>query len=73
MSTTDENVEAVKKMILYNRRITIREVAGDVDMSLFTNVSVTKHAVATILPKLLHFEQKKCLIDMAQSWRKAYW
>ena len=29
-STTDENIEAVKKMILYNRRITIREVADDV-------------------------------------------
>ena len=30
MSTTDKNTEAVKKMILDNRRITIREVAGDV-------------------------------------------
>ena len=30
MSTTDGNIEAVKKMILNNRRITIREVAVDV-------------------------------------------
>ena len=29
-STTDENIEAVKKMILDNRRIIIREVADDV-------------------------------------------
>ena len=29
-STIDENIEAVKKMILDNRRITIREVADDV-------------------------------------------
>ena len=29
-STTDENIEAVKKIILDNRRITIREVADDV-------------------------------------------
>ena len=29
MSTTDENMEAVKKMILNNRRITIREIADD--------------------------------------------
>ena len=29
-STTDENIEAVKEMILNNRRITIREVADDV-------------------------------------------
>ena len=32
-STTDENIEAVKKMILDNRRITIREVADDVGIS----------------------------------------
>ena len=32
-STTDENIEAVKKMILDNCRITIREVANDVDIS----------------------------------------
>jgi len=35
-STTDENVEAVKKMILENRRITIREVAEEVGMPFFT-------------------------------------
>ena len=28
-STTQENIEAVKKMILDNRRITIREIADD--------------------------------------------
>ena len=32
-SITDENIEAVKKMILHNRRIAIREVADDVDIS----------------------------------------
>ena len=32
-STTDENIEAVKKMILDNRRITIREVAVIVGIS----------------------------------------
>ena len=29
-STTDENLKAVKKMILDNHRITIREVADDI-------------------------------------------
>ena len=29
-STTDENVEAVKEIVIKNRRITIREVAEDV-------------------------------------------
>ena len=32
-STTNENIEAVKKMISDNRRITIREVANDVAIS----------------------------------------
>ena len=33
ISTTDENIEALKKMILNNRRITIREVDDDVGIS----------------------------------------
>ena len=32
-STSDENMEAVKKMILDNRQITIKEVADDVVIS----------------------------------------
>ena len=32
-ATIDENIEAVKKMILDNRRITIRELADDVGIS----------------------------------------
>ena len=32
-STTDENIEAVKKIILDNRRINIRENVDDVDIS----------------------------------------
>ena len=37
-STTDENIEAVKKMILDNHRITIREVADIVAIS-FSSIS----------------------------------
>ena len=33
MSTTAENIEAMKKMILDNRRVTIRKVADDVGIS----------------------------------------
>ena len=33
MSTTDENIEAVRKMTLDNRRIAIRDVAHDVGLS----------------------------------------
>lgn len=71
-STTDENIEAVKKMILDNRRITIREVADDVGISfgscqaIFTDVLGMKRAAAKIVPKLLNFEQKQRRMDIAQ-------
>ena len=45
-------------MILDNRRITIREVADD--------VWGMKCASAKIIPKLLNFEQKQPLMDIAQ-------
>ena len=50
MSATDEKIEAVKKMILDNRRITIREIAADVGIScgssqaIFTDVVDMKRA-----------------------------
>ena len=58
-STTDENTEAVKKIILDNRRTTIREFADDVGISfgtcqaIFTDVLGMKRATAKIVPKLL--------------------
>ena len=61
-STTDENIEALKKIISDNRRITIREVADDVGISfcscqaIFTDVLVMKRSAAKIVPKLLNFE-----------------
>ena len=63
-STTDENIEAVKEMILDNCRITIREVADNVDIlfgscqAIFTDVLDMKRAATKIVPKLLNFEQK---------------
>ena len=51
-STTDENIEAVKKMILDNRQITIIEVVDDVGISfglcqiIFTDVLGVKRAAA---------------------------
>ena len=61
MSTTDKNIEAVKKIILDNYRITIIEVADDVGISLgscqaaFTSVLSMKPAAAKIVPNLLKF------------------
>ena len=61
-STTDESIEAVKKMILVNRRITtIRVIADDVGISfglcraIFTDVLDMKSAAAKIVRKLLNF------------------
>ena len=61
----------MKKMILDNRRITIREVADDVGISfgscqaIFTDVLGMKCAVAKIVSKLLNFEQKQLFMDIA--------
>ena len=71
-STTDENIKAVKKMILNNRRITIREVADDIGISfgscqeIFTDVLGRKPVAAKIIPKLLNFEQKQQHMDIIQ-------
>ena len=70
--TTDEHIEAVKKMILNNRRITIREVADDVGIlfglckAIFTDVLGMKRSAAKIPSKLLYFEQRLRHMDMAQ-------
>ena len=72
-STTDENIEAAKEMILENRRITIeREIADDVGLlfgscqAIFTGVLGMKHAAVKIVPKLQNIEQKQRCMDNAQ-------
>ena len=63
-STTNKNVEKVKKMVMNDRRITIRAVADDVGISIgscheiFSNVLGMKCVAAKFVPKLLNFEQK---------------
>ena len=60
-STTDENTEAVKKIISNNGRIIIREFADDVGISLgscqaiFTYVLRIKCAAEKIVPKIAKF------------------
>ena len=64
-STTDENVEKVKKIVMNDRRITIREVADDICISIgschevFSNVLGTKRVAAKFFSTLLNFEQKQ--------------
>ena len=71
-STGDENIEAVKKIILDNYRINIREVADGVDISfgscqsIFTDILGMTRATAMIVTKLLNFQQNQCHLDIAQ-------
>ena len=63
-STTDENVEKVKKIVMENRRITIREVAEDVGIlvwschAFFSEILGMKRVAAKFVSKLLNFDQK---------------
>ena len=65
-------MKAVKKMILDNRRIAIREIANDIGISfgscqaIFTDVLGTKCTAAQIVSKLLNFEYKQRSMDIAQ-------
>ena len=71
-STTDENIEAVKRIILYKYRIPIRKVADDVEISfdlcqvIFKNILSKKRAAQKIVSKLLNFQQKYRCIDFVQ-------
>ena len=71
-SRTDENVEKVKEMVMNDRRITIREVADAVGISIgscheiFSNVLGMKRVAAKFVPKLLNFEQIQRRIEVAQ-------
>ena len=71
-STTNENIEAVKKIVMENRRITIREVAEDVGISvgschgIFLDILGLKRVAAKFVPKLLNFDQKTRRMTIAQ-------
>ena len=61
-STTNENTEAVKKIVIENHRITIREVAEYVGISIgschaiFSDILGLKRVAAKFVPKLLNFD-----------------
>ena len=71
-STTDKTVEKVKEMVMNDRRITIREVADDVGISIgscheiFSNVLGMKRVAVKFVPKLLNFEQKQRRMEVAE-------
>ena len=71
-STTNENTEAVKNIVMENSRITIREVAEDVGVSvglchaIFSDILGLKRVAAEFVPKLLNFDQKTRRMNIAQ-------
>ncbi|KAG5315042.1 SETMR methyltransferase, partial [Pseudoatta argentina] len=73
MLTTDENIDEVKKIVLANRRITVREVAEDLNISIgschsiFTNDLGMRRVTAKFIPKLLNFDQKQHCINIARA------
>ncbi|UYV77598.1 hypothetical protein LAZ67_15001667 [Cordylochernes scorpioides] len=70
-STTDEKINEVEKMILANHRITIREVAEDLNISIgschsiFINNLGMRRVTAKFVPKLLNCDQKQHRMNIA--------
>ncbi|UYV73532.1 hypothetical protein LAZ67_10004011 [Cordylochernes scorpioides] len=64
-STTDEKINEVEKMILANHRITVREVAEDLNISIgschsiFINDLGMRRVDTKFVPKLLNCDQKQ--------------
>ncbi|UYV66450.1 hypothetical protein LAZ67_4001717 [Cordylochernes scorpioides] len=69
--TTDEKINEVEKMILANRRITVREVAEDLNISIgschsiFINDLGMRRVAAKFVPKLLNCDQKQHRMNIA--------
>ncbi|UYV61379.1 OXSM [Cordylochernes scorpioides] len=70
-STTDEKINEVEKMILANRRITVREFAEDLNISIgschsiFINDLGMRRVAAKFVPKLLNCDQKQHRMNIA--------
>ncbi|UYV84128.1 hypothetical protein LAZ67_X001276 [Cordylochernes scorpioides] len=70
-STTDEKINEVEKMILANRRITVREDAEDLNISIgschsiFINDLGMRRVAAKFVPKLLNCDQKQHRMNIA--------
>ncbi|UYV78161.1 hypothetical protein LAZ67_16000324 [Cordylochernes scorpioides] len=70
-STTDEKINEVEKMILANRRITVREVVEDLNISIgschsiFINDLGMRRVAAKFVPKLLNCDQKQHRMNIA--------
>ncbi|UYV67212.1 POLR2B [Cordylochernes scorpioides] len=70
-STADEKINEVEKMILANRRITVKEVAEDLNISIgschsiFINDVSMRRVAAKFVQKLLNCDQKQHRMNIA--------
>ena len=60
-STTDENVEKVKEMVMNDRRITIREVADDVGISIGSCHEIGGETIHGFCTTIMHLLTLHCL------------
>ncbi|XP_033228856.1 uncharacterized protein LOC117180466 [Belonocnema kinseyi] len=71
-SKTDENVDKEQKILAANRKLTIRELADDLNIAygsvqdLIVNDLGLRRVAAKLVPKDLNFMQKKDRVDIAQ-------
>ena len=72
-STRDKNIDEVRKIVLINRRITVREVAEDLNISIgsyrsiFTNNLGMRRVATKFVPKLLNFDQNSITLTLLRS------
>ena len=63
-SSTDENIEKVKEIVLGNRHSSLREIAHDLNIShdsvrsIFIDILGKRRVAARLVPKELNFFQK---------------
>ncbi|XP_018319216.1 protein GVQW3 [Agrilus planipennis] len=73
-STTDENIDEVRKIVLANQGIIVGEVAEDLNISIdfchsiFTNDLGMRRVAAKFVVKLLNFDQKQHRINPRSCW-----
>ena len=71
-SVNDDNIEKVKKIVLENRRVGIREVAEALNISygstqhIAVHVMDMKRVAARLVPKDLNFLQKERRVEVAK-------
>lgn len=74
-SKTDENIDKVKEMLVKNRKLTIREIAEDLNIAygsvqdILVNDLGLRRVAAKLVPKDLNFMQKRDRVDVI-FWRK---